>query len=880
LLLLGSVSIASGQTPSLRVNGSAPTANNGTVVTVTTGSVITIEINGEAGRPYGLFGALAKSAADPGFFLAQDGATLKDPFPVFTGLMSSDVGTTFGVNISPFRAGSPLIKLDGFGNSTLQFIVSSSLPAPQTFFIQAVEEPSGGGALGATNGIQIDLQPPSEAARLLVSHGATADDVEFGVLQFTLADPANATFTAALSNVDVQEIGLASTQQFHRHDYDSGELVADLPRDIDVFSGRRPSLNPENDAFPRIVLPATGNLPERELLRCYDTVSQRGFFLLIFKDTPNSTGTDYVQLTAQGDSFNPALNPYQPLVGINQDGTRMVVVAQDSGPNPDRVYLFALDGTTPFSGSDRADITPAVATQFLPRAVAFTQNHAFFVVDDGVDADADTFSHQLFTAPLFAAAPSATAVDVPPPGDPLNPGNPVDFIVLRSLMSADNGSVVVFAGGDTAGSESVGATDSIDFVQNGDWYSIADLTPDQALNITQLPALTGNILSARLYEPGRGYHGRSGYASLSPDGSRLAFVANHDDDKRNEEDDEVYTTATDGSDVGNIIGNEITNRDTFDSRGNPALDNAQDVAMVDSDNLLFFYGENDDEHQGDRAMDLFHYQVSTGLVTNLTKIGDPVAPFFNAGDIYPEGYFTSANDRFFYFVRGNAAFFSLGRANLVGVDVQTLDVFNITGNEFLGLPQPPTGNPLGFGENSNWHLVRGGGSFNNLVYFASNVDSVTSAQNVWVFDAEFPFAAFRLTNEFSSQLQVESLTPNPHELGVGFAFGLNTGAADVHYMDLTFQILDDLTESSRSADLPLSSMAFLSRADDQGGAEVVPAMVYAMDLLNSSGGDNPTLADFFFASLDGPEPDFPTSQIVDPLTATTGVLQIYHVSVD
>jgi len=49
-----------------------------------------------------------------------------------------------------------------------------------------------------------------------------------------------------------------------------------------------------------------------------------------------------------------------------------------------------------------ADITPAGTQVVLPRSIVFTSSYVFFIIDDGIDADMDTFSHRLFHAPLAA----------------------------------------------------------------------------------------------------------------------------------------------------------------------------------------------------------------------------------------------------------------------------------------------------------------------------------------------------------------------------------------------------------------------------------------------------------------------------------------------
>ena len=181
-------------------------------------------------------------------------------------------------------------------------------------------------------------------------------------------------------------------------------------------------------------------------------------------------------------------------------------------------------------------------------------------------------------------------------------------------------------------------------VTDADWYTIQDSAPTTVINVTQLPQTTGGAFPAFL-EPGEAYDGTQGPASLSPDGALLAFVATHDEELVGQPDDEVYATPTDGSQRPTLA-LPITSQSWFDSSTNPELDNAQDLFAVNATEVLFFYGGNASGHTGDQFMDLFHVDLTTGTVTNLTATsGETSAPFTGVGGIHPEGYFPSPSGR-------------------------------------------------------------------------------------------------------------------------------------------------------------------------------------------------------------------------------------------
>lgn len=892
-------SLVGAQVTRMTVNGKTDPDNTKTSVFLAAGETLTVNISNsaQAAKPYAIFAAFNKNGATSGWYLA---ASNVDPFPVFTGIATPKVEAAFGVTINPVRVGSPFIRLNGSGQANLQFVVPKSAIGV-TFFVQAVVDPdptNPAGALDVSNAAVIQVLDNSREGSLLISHGASVDAVEFGKLDFFFSDPPPPSqqvtrpqpppptgFTTryrrgvadgvALTSIDVQKISLNGIQQFVPHNYAETDVYTKRPNDVSAFAADAPSLLMENPSFPRVVLPAAGSVPVRELLRCTDNLSGEAFFLLINRGkNPNTAGQNFFSLTRLTDPLGG--NRWSNQIGVSRNGRRMAAVYHDSVQG-DRIFLFATDGTSPFNGSRSIELTPAGPVTIDAASVRLTLNHVFFVSDDGLDnGDGDGRNNRLFTAPTNTPDPSTglTAVTVPATGPSANPGPVPDYIPGKSLVLSSSGTVLVFIAGDTAG------TVPVDNASLADWYSVTDTSPQAAVNITEFPPLTNNITSARLSLPGNAYNGRSGFASLSPDGTRFAFVANHDYDRVAQEDDEVYLVATDGSSVGSILEDRLTPLATFNGRQNTELDNAQDLCMVNNATLLFWFGRNTNGHAAtaNREMDLYKWDDVNDIMVNLTGTSGEINPqYFNFGLLQPEGYVVSPNGQFYYFAYEAADPLTPDLVNLAGLNVQTGTLFNVTGNDFAGsFPQVDTSNIGALGDNYNWHLVRGGGQFRSTAYFAaSDYAFVPVAQNLFLFDLDFPFVAIKMTSNTAGSTDVRSLTPNPFELGCGFSWAnRNTGLGDVFYLDLMFGVIDNLTEVGTEI-LPLSGISFVPPGIVQGRA-VTPGLIYAMGTNNV---ENPTDGVFTYVPLDESTVTAEQFPLVNG-NVPPSVIQVYHSSVE
>ena len=870
-----------GQTTTLSVNGTPPTSNNGQVITVENGTVMSVLIedpDAAFGR-YGLFGASTDNGNATGWWLG-DGVT--DPYPVVTGISTDQIdaqlfSSGIDIDFTPSRPGSPQVTLNGRGRANLKFHIPNGFVG--TVKLQAAALEPGLTAARFSAGVELNFVNPTRHARLLVAHDSVAgnaDALEFGVLEFT-GDPATGGgyVASSLTNIDVMPINMAGMQVWHPHNSGGNNR----PDDINVYLGDRPGVRFDNVRFQSVSLPPTAgadgefgtadDLPARELLRCFDNATNEGFWVVVNGGPNPNTGDDFYELVGSRLSDDATGNPWLGRVAINRDGTRMLAVARPvSAGGSDDFYLVALDGSQPYldGGSNPTDavlVSPgAPAERFaLSGAAVLTSENVFFALDNpSADLDTDGIHHRLFTASTIDQRPSATEVLLPVTGNGTTP----DVISVNSFLVSEDESLFVLLAGDVSNSAPVPN------LQDADWYRIRDTSPDSANNFTQFGTVSADGTFPEFFEPGDGYNGQTGFAALTRDGSQLGFVARHHDENGADDDDEVYFVATNGTEI-NQLSNPITLNANFDSVTNAAFNNAQDLFAADADLLYFFYGSNGTGHAGSRSMDLYRYQVSTDRVTNVTATGDVTVPFDTEGTVYPEGYFPSPSGEFLYFARGDAA--TTDTANLVGIELEAGVPFDITGTEFGGASSESTENDGPFGNNFSWQLRFAGGDMGALVYFAAAPTGDTN-QQLWAFDADFPFAAFRLTSLALGGTTVESLAPAPDLPAVAWASGSASTATDVFYFHLGMGFVDDVTESVGTARLALGAIRFVPAAESGGvgGGAGQPGLVYATGTVGTV--DNPTDALFRHVLIDGTT-DQTGDVIVDQNAILTG--DILHV---
>ncbi len=912
---------ALGQNSSLTING-ATAVDNSAITNVVVGATMTLKVSNPAAanRPYGIFGALANNGATTGWFLVQD-LNGKKPFPIVTGVPTLVVENAFGIDIVPDRSGNPNLRLDANGDVILTLNVPSSIVVGSTLYVQAVTMPGGSTTPDASNAVTATFVASTTAARMLVSQSSVDQDhVQFGVLSFNNGDPGSASFSLpdpTLADVKPDKLSMGDVNEWTTH----FDAAADKAREVDWRSNTfGPALNNDNHEYHRITLPplpgsdglfgTSDDVPPRELMRCYDNATKEGFFLLINKGpNPNAPGADFYPIpgTRKKDSISTSLNSWKVAVQVSPDGSRFSAIYDDFSTIIDpQMFLIAADCTTPFLDVNNlpvsiVDVTPAGTKNFNQsnnvRTTIFTNNRLWLTRDVGTSADGDGRNDMtLWTVDIRSQKPTPSQVSIPSNSNYTSTPVVDTIPEMSMLIPRGGGTTMCFLAGNTIINGTAVLPDVITY---GDWYAVTESKPTSAANLTKfrLYGPTGASVP-KMDVPGESYNGIFGFASLSPDGTRLAFVSTHSNENGGAagEDDEVYVCSTidtdgngEGDDAGLVFDAPITTNARIDSTkiGN-TLDNAHDLYLSDAKNLFFFYGvDNSTGGIVDRQMDLFHWD---GLNSTLTDVTSPsnVPPITTAGTIAPEGYFLSPSLRYLFFSRGING---RTKTNLVGVDLPTKKAFNITGSEFAGASTGDTDNGGKAGENFLWHLSYAGGLFPSLCYFAAPLTATApNTTQVWVFDANYPTAAIQLTNDNSGATQenVESLTGSPVSLGCAWGWTRSTtAAADFEYQDLLYYFRDVLSDTASpfTSSMTLAGIDWVRAAtstDPTGAAP--PALICS---IGDVGTDQASDAEFYYFAQDGTtDYDFDSPAQMHQVGTTalsggpfTGFIQVYFVDV-
>jgi len=271
-----------------------------------------------------------------------------------------------------------------------------------------------------------------------------------------------------------------------------------------------------------------------------------------------------------------------------------------------------------------------------------------------------------------------------------------------------------------------------------------------------------------------GYPGHGAKAAFNPSSTRAAWLAKADTDDA----DWLQVARTNGTDFGDVENVFEDENGNFQESG--ALEDNRiitDLHFVDDDNLIFFMGRAPYDVTSVESLDLYHYDIVNDVMVNLTNTGANSSPSveFEFGNLRPRGSFTSPNGQFRYFIRSGTAGPGEQLSNVVAVDRGSLDVFSITGQEFGFVGSLPsavrgaTESPASLGMITGSPPAQGG-----MVYFAAH-EAGTTGDEVFAFDADFPFVALQVTSNGQPGVHVSNIVPNPFSGKVAFA---RTAGAD------------------------------------------------------------------------------------------------------
>jgi hypothetical protein len=302
-----------------------------------------------------------------------------------------------------------------------------------------------------------------------------------------------------------------------------------------------------------------------------------------------------------------------------------------------------------------------------------------------------------------------------------------------------------------------------------------------------------------------GGHGQGGKAAFSPGGTRVAFLvrAGTNTQQRDWIDIALASGASFGQ-VKHVYINSAGN--DFKEPGAYQSDRVvSGLRFVDENRLVFMMGRcpYDDPlavtAANAVAMDWFSYNITTGLMTNLTRsyalTPPPETTFSNLGKLSPGGFFDAPGGEFTYLLRFGGIAATTGSvlapgtavSNVLGLNVETLGVFPVTGDEFgdaavvnLSLPAAECRVPIE--TPSTMRFVEGTGVQDAMVAFTAHLTGGNESDEVFVLNRDSPFVAVQTTSTGLAGVHVRNVASDPYSGKLAFSRSSSsaTGVANEH----------------------------------------------------------------------------------------------------
>ena len=325
------------------------------------------------------------------------------------------------------------------------------------------------------------------------------------------------------------------------------------------------------------------------------------------------------------------------------------------------------------------------------------------------------------------------------------------------------------------------------FVVSGAGITQGGVATYSLINVTghrNSPNSAGQFGGVRQRWFGLGGHGQGGKGAFSPSGDKVAFIAAQDSRR-----DWLQVAGTNGIDFAKVLNlMQNTADQKFFIPGTPFDTNRviTGLTWAGEDDLVFLMGRQPysdplafDNSLDTAAMDIFAYNIPNKTLTNLTETGG--SQFGALGKIDPAGFWTSPNGDFVYYVRrgkvGTGASIPSGStvANIIGVNLNTLAVFDVSGDEFgTGSLIPHL--TLASGEAitpvetlAGMHFSQGAGVQEGMVYFTAQRFGGNGADDVFAVNSDSPFIALPVSSSTIPGVQVTNLVANAWGAQVAFA---------------------------------------------------------------------------------------------------------------
>ncbi len=609
---------------------------------------------------------------------------------------------------------------------------------------------------------------------------------------------------------------------------------------VDARLRTRVGLDADNRDTPHVVVPqftfdAGGDLGTvtRDLdIYRYETLANKiqGFMVL-----DRITG---LWRAIPGTAKNELEGRWDPMVAIAPDGRSMIAHLEIPGGlfgwdnNPDGIVAIRLDGLNwPASGSEawmipyQTDPDPVNSIVsdvrsrrvWMPAAAIIGANPDNYVAyvglahkwrlnpnspgsgnlpDFGYEAEyvaEEVIVRDMIECPLTPPASTKSVPSMPRPyltGSFGNNGQGGKIIRFDpDVQRLVNNTQLLLTAGAAGSKEDVFVIRSVSVGQDGaPHHSLVNLS---GFTQAQESNLQTDVRAFR-----SGGHGNGRKVAVSPDNSRVAWAFKDRFNTGDERRDWLNVASTSGSSYSKIKHVYKNANEQFKIAGPLTNDRAIcGLRFIDNTRLIFMMGLDryDDplavNSSNAPQMDLFLYDTTTDVITNLTKTGNAAGDGFSAlGQMTPAGYFAAPGGGFAYVIRAGgigsvqfpsspSLFLTPGTAvtNIIGINMATLDVFAVTGTEISGSALVPnltlaSGDLAAPSETvASMNFVSATGVQDGIIYFSAHRAGGNGSDDVFALDRDSPFVTFGATSATMSGVHVTNIAPDPYGGRVAFA---------------------------------------------------------------------------------------------------------------
>jgi len=293
--------------------------------------------------------------------------------------------------------------------------------------------------------------------------------------------------------------------------------------------------------------------------------------------------------------------------------------------------------------------------------------------------------------------------------------------------------------------------------------------------------------SMRPFYPGG--HGRGRKATISPGGTRVAWVFQ---DTGFDNRDWLHIARTNGTSFSTVDG---VFKDPSSTKFKIAGAYANDriiagLYFYDEDRIIFLMGINpyaDPLGLVNPAKaplyDVFSYTISTDTMVNITNTAQTPTGLDALGAIVPAGHFLSPNRQFLYVIRdgvpiqGNTILDpGVSVMNILAVNMENDTAFDISGDELnatgsianLDLPASealaPVESPASMG------FLEGSGVQDGFMFFTAHLaGDANGTDELFGFHQDAPFLSITITSGSPAGSHISNVTPDPYGSRVAFA---------------------------------------------------------------------------------------------------------------